>query len=334
MVEIEVRDGPQVAEARRAAVKIAQANGFDETDAGRVAIVATELATNIVKHGGGGVMLVGGYDDASGRGVECVALDKGAGMVDVEVCMQDGYSTAGSLGQGLGAVSRGSQVMDIQSTRGSGTAVLARMEAGRVSKGAPRVAPGYGAVSVPMRGEESCGDGWCRHDTPDGFAVMVADGLGHGLYASEAAHAASRVFRTSSDRMPSETLASMHAALRPTRGAAVAIAQVDRAGGNIQYAGVGNIAACIVGADGTIRRLVSLNGTIGHVALAFRDFSYPILGDALLVMTSDGVGTGWRIDAYPGLWVRHPTLIAAVLYRDFARGRDDATVFVARVEAE
>jgi hypothetical protein len=49
-----------------------------------------------------------------------------------------------------------------------------------------------------------------------------------------------------------------------------------------------------------------------------------------MVMFSDGLASHWSLDDYPGLRQRHPTLIAAVLYRDFSRRRDDVTVVVAR----
>jgi hypothetical protein len=49
-----------------------------------------------------------------------------------------------------------------------------------------------------------------------------------------------------------------------------------------------------------------------------------------LVLHSDGLGTRWNLNAYPGLSAHHPSLIAGVLYRDFKRGTDDVTVLVAK----
>ena len=66
MIRIPVTESSQVAEARRRAVEIAEGGGFNEADAGRVAPVATEMATNLVKHGGGGDILAGSYSDPSG----------------------------------------------------------------------------------------------------------------------------------------------------------------------------------------------------------------------------------------------------------------------------
>lgn len=332
MRAIEVRDRSQVAEARRGAVSCAQSNGFGEEDAGRVAIVVTELATNLIKHGAGGTMLIGSYDDSTGAGIECIALDQGSGIADIDASLRDGHSTAGSAGTGLGAIARGSHVVDIYSTPSHGTAILARLELGS-PRAVPRPKqPVYGVVNIAMAGEEACGDSWCKKDVDGGFTVMVVDGLGHGPLAAEASLAATRSFHRSSRSLPSDMLPEMHLALKPTRGAAVGIARIDIGAGEIVFAGVGNIAGTIIDGDGSVRRMVSNNGTIGHIAKHMRDFRYPLTGISLVILASDGLTTSWRLDNYPGLAQHHPALIAGVLYRDFNRGRDDATVFVARTE--
>ena len=58
-VSVVINDASQVAEARRVAAALASQNGFGETDSGRVALVATELGSNVIKHAGGGEMLIG-----------------------------------------------------------------------------------------------------------------------------------------------------------------------------------------------------------------------------------------------------------------------------------
>ena len=328
-----VRDESQVAEARRGAVAAAHALGFGEEDAGRVAIVASELATNLVKHGGGGELIVGAYDDRTGGGVECLALDKGPGMADVAASSRDGHSTAGSAGTGLGAIARGSHHHDIYSRPGLGTAILVRLEQGRPRDAKPSREPVSGAVNLPKPGEEACGDAWCAKAHGSGFTLMVADGLGHGPIAAEASRAAVRAFLADPARPPGAALERMHGALRPTRGAAAAVAHVDLARGSVVFAGIGNVAGVLVTENGATQRMVSHNGTVGHVARRVQEFAYPFQGSPLVVLCSDGLGTRWTLDAYPGLARRHPTLIAGVLYRDFNRGRDDVTVLVARGEA-
>ena len=159
-------------------------------------------------------------------------------------------------------------------------------------------------------------------------AFMVADGLGHGPSAARPSRAAIEAFQDHPFRQPHDLLVDVHAALRSTRGAAVAIAAVNTADREIQYAGVGNIVGAIV-ADET-RNMVSHNGTLGFQARKFQQFAYSWPQSGLLVMHSDGLATQWRLDRYPGLKMRHPSLIAGVLYRDYRRGRDDVTVVVAR----
>lgn len=330
MRAIDVGDTSQVAEARRAAVTQAQALGFHEAAAGRVAIVATELATNLVKHGGGGALLVGSFEDETGAGVECLALDRGDGM-DVDASMRDGHSTAGSPGNGLGAVWRGADVMEVYSQPGAGTAILARLGPDGSRDRRRGAVPDHGVIAIPLAGEQVNGDSWHRAAWDGGWSAMVADGLGHGPHAAEASQAAVRRFTGAERDPPSDLLAAMHAALRPTRGAAISIARVDLTADEVEFAGVGNVLGALFWRDGTMRRMVCNNGTIGHIAKHMRAFTYPAAGAALLVMASDGLTSGWRLDGYPGLLDCHPTLVAGVLYRDFSRGRDDVTVLACRM---
>jgi hypothetical protein len=77
-----------------------------------------------------------------------------------------------------------------------------------------------------------------------------------------------------------------------------------------------------------------VNGTVGQGTLRVREFDYAWSPGSVLVMASDGLGTRWSLDDYPGLAARHPALVAAVLYRDHARGRDDVTVLAVRARPE
>ncbi|MGC9271895.1 ATP-binding protein [Acidiphilium sp.] len=329
MRAIAVHDGSQVAEARRYAVTIAHALEFGETDAGRVAIVATELASNLIKHGKGGTLLVGDYHDGTGSGVECIALDRGPGIGDIEESLRDGHSTAGSAGNGLGAIQRIANTTEIYTRVGSGTAILARLNPSQPSCAKAPMPTTWGAVSVPIAGEDICGDVWLVKPQADGFLVVVADGLGHGPLAAEAGEAAVLVCLAEPAPPLDVMIARMHAALRPTRGAAVAVAEVDSKTGTVNFVGIGNVAGALITSTAT-RRMVSHNGIIGHVTNRVQVFTYGFTGAPLVVLCSDGVGTSWNLNDYPGLSHRHPSLIAGVLYRDFNRGRDDATIVVAR----
>ncbi|WP_449409978.1 SpoIIE family protein phosphatase [Methylobacterium komagatae] len=327
MDRVTVTEGSQVAEARRHAVAAAQSIGFDETACGRAAIVATELATNVVKYGVPGEILVGIYEDATGSGVEVLALDKGPGFTDLGSALRDGHSTGGSSGGGLGAVRRLSDAFDIASRAGSGTAVLARLSAVR-STGSIAAAT-FGAVTVPLRGETANGDAYAVRERLDGWTAIVADGLGHGPDAAKASEEALRLFRRHQDAPPAAILSAIHAGLSHTRGGAISVARYNRDAGNLTCAGIGNVLGAVVSGAAT-KRTVSLAGTAGHAARRIQEFEYPMRPEDLFVLCSDGIATAWSLDAFPGIAGAHPSLVAGVIYRDFARARDDATVLVVR----
>jgi anti-sigma regulatory factor (Ser/Thr protein kinase) len=317
----------EAAAVRRKAEAMAVRIGFDPTRTGQIAIIVMELATNIIKHAQRGEMLITECRDETGRGLEVLALDKGRGVRNVEESMSDGRSTAGSLGQGLGAVRRLSDLFEIFSQPSGGTAALSRLWQSH----SPRAAAGFalGAVNVAKAGESVSGDAWSASVGRYGASLLVADGLGHGVMAAEASVAAVVEFDRDPLRSPALCLEEVHRALRPTRGAAVAVAGLDFAHDVTRFAGLGNISGAIV--DGTTKRnLVSHNGTAGHTARHMHEFSYPMGPASTLIMHSDGLATGWNPADYAGLWPRDPSLVAGVLYRDFTRRRDDTTVLVGR----
>lgn len=334
MLEVWVKEQSQIAEARRRAAAAATASGFGETAAGRVALVATELATNLLKHGQGGRLLV----DAAGSHVSLLALDTGAGIADIGRSLADGYSTAGTAGNGLGALRRLADPFELVSWPGRGTVVLARVadseSAPGPQAGAATPRDTLAGVVVPRPGETACGDAWSCHEDAHARTVFVVDGLGHGMDAARAANEAVAQFQRSRHQPPEDIVQGVHGAIRHTRGAAVGVSRIHWDSATVSFAGVGNIASTFVprAPGAAVRRMVSHNGIVGHNARKIQAFDYPC-GDGLLVMHSDGIATSWNLSAYPGLLQAHPMLVAAVLYRDFSRGRDDATVVVADTRA-
>jgi anti-sigma regulatory factor (Ser/Thr protein kinase) len=328
MLSVPVQDQSQVAEARRRTAAVAERFGLRDADAGRVALVATELATNLLKHASGGEILAGTYEDNTGSGVEVLALDRGPGMSNVAVCIADGYSTAGTAGRGIGAVVRQSNSFDIATWPGVGTAVLARFAAAPPSREPAAPAAAWGAVSIAKPGEEVCGDGWSVSNGNPGRSLFVADGLGHGPEASQAAVEAIRLFNRFNGHQVGTLLDYIHGGLRATRGAAISVARFDPAARKVVYSGIGNIAG-VLAVDGNLRRMVSMAGTAGYNARKIQAFDYPF-DTGLVIMHSDGLSSSWTLDKYPGLATFHPTLIAAILYRDLSRHRDDSTVLVGK----
>lgn len=332
-VRIEIEDTSRVAEARRVARTMAQKSGFDQSRSEEVAIVVTEACTNLIKHAAGGELLMRTASDGS-PDFEILALDRGPGMANLERCLRDGFSTVGSAGQGLGAITRLSSMADFYCVLKKGTALLARWSVTSSKQGAPLKQLAHqlkiGAVNVCKPGQEVSGDSWGVEQAGDITTVMVADGLGHGIDAKTASAEAIRILRLYPTLNPEELVVRAHQALRSTRGAAIAVARIDRNRETVLYSGLGNISAQLYSGSEPQQHLVSVNGIVGHQMQKTREFSYPWPKDGMLLMYSDGLSTSTGLETHAGLAFRDPSLIAGVLYRDFARRNDDATVVVAK----
>lgn len=332
---IAVTDESAVGEARRVAQTLGRSIGFDDEELAQVGIVVTEAASNIVKHAGHGEVLVrvlpASFERDAARknarcGLEVLALDRGPGLRDAER-RGDGYSTVGTLGIGLGAVRRVASSTDVYSRPAGGVALVAVIRPSGSVQARERFETG--SVCVAMHGERECGDNWCV-ETGEGVArVLVIDGLGHGPLAASAAREAIAAFRDHPDEPPGRVMERLHAALAPTRGAAGIAIELDARRRVANACGVGNLTASIVAGESR-RHLVSHNGVLGHGSIRAQEFQSPWPEGATLAVATDGISSRWALDAYPGLIVRHPSVVAGVLYRDFARERDDATFVVVR----
>ncbi len=321
---VRVEDPSAVGEARRVATAFAEQMGLDETTRGKLAIVVTELGTNIQRHGGGGYLLLRAVDDVTGRYFETLACDKGPGIPDVDAALRDGFSTGGSAGEGLGAVSRQSTTFDLFSAPGEGTVVLSRI--GTVAPGPCTI----GVVSVPYPGEHVSGDAYRLQRDGARLRVSVIDGLGHGRGACHAANEALFAVERNARRTVVDLIDDAHGSMRSTRGAAIGVADFDFIARKIEWAGVGNIAGSIISSSGQSKSVVSHNGIVGHTVRRVQAFQYDWPVDGTAVLYSDGIATSWNLANYRGSARKHPAVLAALLYRDFNRGRDDATIVVLR----
>src|SRR5690606_36550206 len=158
VISLPVSDSSHVGEARRKAVGLGESIGFDESGCARIALVVTELATNLIKHGRGGFMLVGRDEYSRRPALEVLSLDRGPGMRSVQSCLEDGHSTSGSPGTGMGAIVRQAHEFDILSLPAKGTAIYVRLEAGRFPEQRNLRAAPFGAIAVAKQGEAANGD--------------------------------------------------------------------------------------------------------------------------------------------------------------------------------
>lgn len=325
VIRVVLDDPSAVGEARRKATLVAEHLGFTEEEAGEVALVVTEVATNVVRHGKGGELIIQIIKRGGTEGLEIIGIDRGPGM-DFASSSRDGFSTGGTRGVGLGAIRRISARVDVHSDA-RGTVIAAElMPKKKTADSAPVDISG---VSIPHPREEVCGDAWAVECFEQRAVICVVDGLGHGVAAAQAAKEAIHAFHQSGGRTATEAIDRLNDALKPTRGAAGAVADLRFAERTLRYCGVGNIAGSILTPQKQVS-MVSMNGTLGHGAHRVQEFSYPLPRGALVVMNSDGISTQWSLAKYAGAMVRSPAVVAALVYRDFSRGRDDVTVVAAR----
>lgn len=321
-----IDDVSQVGHARRTAQKLAEKHGFDERDAGRVALVTTELTSNLLKHAGRGELHVRVLPRSQGGGIEVLTVDRGKGF-DLNACLADGYSTGGTQGIGLGAVSRQAQVFDAYADA-RGAVLLARFYPRTDTQPDWR----FGVSQHSLHDDPACGDAWLLAANDTGISALVIDGLGHGEEAERAAQAGEGTFALVPFNDPLLLLEDMHRAMQGSRGGAVAIAQARLDSGSLRFVGVGNISASVLTAEKS-RGMASHPGIVGGQYRKAQPFDYDGISGQLLIMHSDGLQSRWSLKDYPGLVHCHPAVIAAVLHRDFCRGRDDVTVVVIALEA-
>lgn len=342
--EVPVHDSTRVRDVRVAARDAARNAGLADDRVASAELVATELATNLLKHAGGGQVLL----DLVGPPVpvrsderilllQIMAIDHGPGMPDTDAALRDGYTTAASLGAGLGTCLRTADDFGLHSIPGRGTTAMARIAPRRdhdtagSRQGPPPVRAG--GINIPLAGGEFSGDAWACVRAADRVTLMLADGLGHGPQAARASSAAVAALRSAPHLAPADLLRRMHTVLRETRGAAVALAQLDLGTGQLDFAGVGNVGARLRTGDHW-RGLVSFPGIVGaHLPARLPQHREHWRRDSLLVLHSDGLPSRWTpgpAAATPS--ALDPAVIAASIVRDASSParpvRDDTAVAV------
>ncbi|MCW7941253.1 phosphatase [Streptomyces hygroscopicus] len=341
--DVPVHDSTRLRDVRMAARDACGRAGFDEDRAAAVELVTTELATNLLKHAGGGQILMETVDADLDSGtpsprpaLQIVAIDRGPGIPDLSAALGDGFSTTSSLGAGLGTCGRLADDFSLHSSPGRGTVALARIGASAGHRGGPqsRRTPApvrAGGINIPYAGNDS-GDAWACVRSGERITLLLADGLGHGPKAAEASDAAVRQLRLSAHLAPPELLGVLHETLRATRGAAVAVAQLDLTAQCLEFSGIGNIGARLRSGD-SWQHLLSHPGIVGaHRPAHIPHLRLPWSPDCLLVLHSDGLPSRWSLRPDIPSAVLDPGVTAALIVRDASSSarpvRDDTAVTV------
>jgi anti-sigma regulatory factor (Ser/Thr protein kinase) len=313
-------DDASVSEVREAIRTSCKTLGIAPAIAERMAAAASELARNQLAHASHGVIAVRAVERASTAGIEVIAADRGRGIADPTEALRGAPRSEGSLGVGLSAAARQADELDLDTRIGQGTCVRIRAFARAIAKSE------VGIYATPHPDETVIGDHASVLRDREGLVVAVADGLGHGPEAREAALIA--VDEVRGGRGLDEILAAAHTSCIGSRGAVMSII---RNADTLEHAGVGNIGTRVIGIDGAGRPLVTMAGTLGSAMPRRLHIERTSLAAGeVLVMFSDGLQSRLDLRAEPALIRHHPIVIAHHLATRFTRGTDDALVVVVR----
>jgi anti-sigma regulatory factor (Ser/Thr protein kinase) len=322
-----VADRADVGAVRRAVGGFADRLSAGASFTAVAAQTATELATNLLVHAyPGGWILARPLPPA---GVEILAVDRGPGIPDVAAAVTGRMPSPKGLGCGLASVRSAASYFDIHTCPDRGTVVLAVVEAQHTRDAHTQRQPRrWAGVSIGI--DEACGDGWAVISEAHALTIAVVDGLGHGVHASIAADAALNALADNPADLDGY-LAHANAAMRQTRGAAVAVCRLESDRGEMRCLSIGNISARLTHSGGQ-KGIVPFAGTVGmrEAPPPTRIMSYPWPADATLVVWTDGLESRIDIAAEVDLLRHDPAVAAAGLHRDHASDRDDATVVVLR----
>lgn len=306
---------------------------FSEMRAGEIDIIVSEVCSNLVKHAGGGEVLYRIEHPTDTESVfEIVAIDNGPGIADISRVMKDGVSSTMTLGQGLGAIDRLSDVFQIYSIPGWGTVMYSKVSTtkpGFVRKESMDV--DIRVLNVPKPRETVCGDGYRFRRTASDTRIFFGDGLGHGQHAHDAVRHAGDFFFTTEENDPVSIIRQMHEKVRRTRGLVATVAILDRKRMEWRLCGVGNILTRLYHGI-SYKNYMSYNGTVGlNIPSSLNNSVFPAERNQQLIMSSDGIRTRWDITKFPSILKFDNMILAASVYKDFNRANDDSSILVAKV---
>lgn len=335
---VEISHKTHCALAQRIAVKLARELGFDRIAVEEIAIVVSEIASNLVKHNArNGRIICAAAADDDRKGMEIISLDSGPGIPDIELAIEDGHSTRGTMGGGLGAVNRMVDEFEIisknpcaQDINGSkqGTRIVCRKWLPRQTK--PEISGvsklRFSVMARPMPGEAVSGDGYFIKTYDDIHFMALIDGLGHGEKAHKAAESATAFIKDNYKKELGDIFQGVHRACRRTRGVAMLVCRIDLVQKKLYYAGIGNVTMRVFHSIEPIHP-TNYNGIVGVAMRKVRVFEYPWEG-GMIVMQTDGIKSRWNINDIPQFRNSSSVEIATALMKRFGRDNDDATVIV------
>lgn len=341
ILQLEIDSEADVGVCRRKSVSLATKLGFDEVKTGEVAILVSELVSNVLKHGGGKGRVLICYlktnDDR--KAIEIFTCDSGNGISNFKNAFDDGFSDKNTLGIGLGTIRRFSDILEIDTQITDSKTILCS-EISNTYKHCIRIVKWLpetrwlgtnrslvtGAASRSKPGENMNGDSYLmQHLSATKTMVAVIDGLGHGKDAHMASNIIKEQILLKADLPLVDLVKYIHQAARGTRGAVVGIALINSQTSKLQFVGIGNIEGFVVLAASK-KNLISFGGILGHNIRTPQVFEFPFEKGDTLCMYSDGINSRWTTNEIN--WKEHPQKNADFLINNYSRPNDDATILI------
>lgn len=346
ILHLNINNKSDIGLCRRKSVGLAKQIGFDEVKIGEVAIMVTELATNVIKHGGGkGKMFVCQYENEDQqKALEVWCCDIGEGILNPEESINDGFTNKNTLGIGLGTIQRFSDEFEINPKKEQFIHNLETPDSHeyknciRTLKWMPQKqwlgsnrSLLVGAASRSKPGEKLNGDTYViTHLTKGKTVAAIVDGLGHGKEANIASQMVKERLLLRPELPLDALMKHIHLGVRGTRGAVVGLLLADTNNNKLFYTGIGNIDGFLF-SSGEKKNLLSYGGIVGHNMRTPRIFDFSFNPGDYLCLYTDGITSRWSSkDIY---WGEHPQQAAEYILTNFSRQNDDATVLIIRYDS-
>lgn len=315
--------------ARSSAREFAENAGWPEVPTEELVICVSEIAQNIIDHGGGRGEIALNVAEPSGGipRVELTASDSGSG-INLQRVFAD--SRPVGRGNGLPALGRLLNHIEFSLSPHPGVRISAWKEpSGRTERKTMRTV----VVSRPHPKEQINGDSWTSILQNGKQRFAVADGLGHGPLAHQASRLAVESLASTIDRSPADALICVHDALAGTRGAVMTCVDIDTRSGEMTTSTVGNTRMVWFQEMGVRWNPVATDGILGQAGNRPRRIppmeSRQPPERGLLVMFSDGISSRLQLDG-PLMAAQSSSVHTALsLFARFAGNTDDATLLLA-----
>ncbi|MBI3523695.1 MAG: hypothetical protein HY066_04085 [Betaproteobacteria bacterium] len=317
--------------------------GFSDGRRQNMALVAAELVSNQVKHAQGKGLLQ--IWQQAGPALDLVALDFGPGIPNLVLAQQDGFSTANTLGKGLGSIRRlsdESAVYSVQPREDSkskwhGSLFWVRFcLSGRSGVKKDAEIPGVfgkkirlGLFFRALAEDRYNGDRVYMSQDNGRLRWLHLDGLGHGRGAHESVeNLAGCLIRGDT---PAAVLMQADRQLVSTRGAVAISCAVNIAGKSVELTGVGDMSTHFYTAE-ELQNMTFAPGVLGKEHQTPQSATLTFEKRCTVMTASDGIRRNWKYESFPGLFNQHPQVIAYLLGNIMGRASDDQSLCIVNIE--